>query len=70
MSAKAQKLFDPPIVARATLDAFRKLDPRVQVRNPVIFVVFVGSVLTTVLIFVGEPGITTFRPGKWANQAE
>jgi len=58
MSAKAQKLFDPPIVARATLDAFRKLDPRVQVRNPVIFVVFVGSVLTTVLIFVGEPGIS------------
>src|SRR6476659_10131076 len=58
MSAKTQKLFDPPIVARAAVDAFRKLDPRVQVRNPVMFVVFVGSVLTSVLIFVGEPGIS------------
>lgn len=34
---------------RAVADAFRKLDPRVQVKNPVMFVVLVGSVLTTVL---------------------
>lgn len=34
---------------RAVVDAFRKLDPRVQVRNPVMFVVEVGSVLTTAL---------------------
>ncbi len=34
---------------RAVFDAFRKLDPRLQVRNPVMFVVAVGSVLTTVL---------------------
>ena len=31
------------------LDALRKLDPRLQVRNPVMFVVYVGSLLTTVL---------------------
>jgi K+-transporting ATPase ATPase B chain len=40
-------LFDPPIVKQAVLDAFRKLDPRHQVRNPVMFVVEVGSLLTT-----------------------
>ena len=38
-----------PIVLAGLADSFRKLDPRVQVRNPVMFVVFVGSLLTTVL---------------------
>jgi K+-transporting ATPase ATPase B chain len=37
------------IVRGAIVDAFRKLDPRVQIRNPVMFVVFVGSILTTVI---------------------
>src|SRR5213593_3337763 len=46
---KARPLFDPPIVRRATLDSFKKLDPRHQVKNPVMFVVEVGSVLTTAL---------------------
>jgi K+-transporting ATPase ATPase B chain len=46
---KAQPLFEPRMVGRATLDAFRKLDPRVQLRNPVMFVVLVTAVLTTVL---------------------
>jgi K+-transporting ATPase ATPase B chain len=51
MSHKAQKqsLFHWPLVRQAMLDAVVKLDPRVQVRNPVMFVVLVGSVLTTVL---------------------
>ena len=42
-------LFDARIVRRAALDALRKLDPRHQVRNPVMFVVEVGSILTTAL---------------------
>ena len=46
-------------------DSLRKLDPRVQVRNPVMFVVFVGSLLTTILglisAFVGVEGVG--RPG-------
>ncbi|KPV50971.1 potassium-transporting ATPase subunit B, partial [Kouleothrix aurantiaca] len=46
---KARPLFDPPIVRRAVADSFRKLDPRHQVKNPVMFVVEVGSVLTTAL---------------------
>jgi K+-transporting ATPase ATPase B chain len=47
--ATARPLFDPPIVRQALMDAVWKLDPRYQVRNPVMFVVLVGSVLTTLL---------------------
>jgi potassium-transporting ATPase ATP-binding subunit len=49
MSSKTvnRPLFDPPIVRQAAIDSFRKLDPRLQVKNPVMFVVLVGSVLTT-----------------------
>src|ERR1041384_3665896 len=35
------------IMRAAVIDSFRKLDPRVQLRNPVMFVVFVGSLFTT-----------------------
>jgi K+-transporting ATPase ATPase B chain len=44
---KTRPLFDPPILRRALLDAFTKLDPRIQVQNPVMFVVLIGAVLTT-----------------------
>jgi len=47
--AKARPLFDRAIVWQAVIDAFRKLTPRRQIRNPVMFVVYVGSVLTTLL---------------------
>jgi K+-transporting ATPase ATPase B chain len=46
-TTKARPLFDPPIVRRAVLDSLKKLDPRHQLRNPVMFTVFVGSILTT-----------------------
>ena len=48
-SDKARPLFDLPIVGQATIDSFKKLTPRRQVRNPVMFVVYVGSILTTLL---------------------
>jgi len=48
-SAKARSLFDLAILRQATIDSFKKLTPRRQVRNPVMFVVYVGSILTTVL---------------------
>jgi K+-transporting ATPase ATPase B chain len=50
--AKAQKLsiWDPALVRVALGDAFRKLDPRTMVKNPVMFVVEVGAVLTTILL--------------------
>ena len=43
------KTLDAPIVKRAILESFVKLDPRVQWKNPVMFVVLVGSLLTTLL---------------------
>ncbi len=44
-------LFEAAIVRQAIVDSFRKLDPRVQARNPVMFVVLVGSVFTTFIFF-------------------
>jgi K+-transporting ATPase ATPase B chain len=48
-SKKAHPLFDLPLVRQAMSDAFRKLDPRHQIKNPVMFVVWVGSIVTTLL---------------------
>ncbi len=45
----AVRTFDRPLVLKAIADSFRKLSPRQQVRNPVMFVVFVCIVLTTLL---------------------
>jgi len=47
--APTRSLLERPVIWRAVVDAIKKLDPRVQVRNPVMFVVLVGSVLTTAL---------------------
>jgi potassium-transporting ATPase ATP-binding subunit len=55
MSSKvaAPGLFDPAIIKRASVDAFRKLDPRHLARNPVIFVTEVVSAVVT-LIFLRD----------------
>jgi len=55
-TVKARSLFDPTIVRQAAIDSFRKLTPRRQVRNPVMFVVYVGSILTTLLWFQAVVG--------------
>jgi K+-transporting ATPase ATPase B chain len=55
----AASLFEPGIVRRAVRDAFLKLDPRQQIRNPVMFVVLVGSVWTTILFFRDLPHAST-----------
>jgi K+-transporting ATPase ATPase B chain len=44
-------LFERDIVQQAIVDSFKKLSPRQQMKNPVMFVVWVGSVLTTALFF-------------------
>jgi K+-transporting ATPase B subunit len=54
--ATPRRLFEPVIVRAAVVSAFRKLDPRVQVRNPVMFVVLVGSVLVTLRFLVNLVG--------------
>jgi K+-transporting ATPase ATPase B chain len=42
-------MFDPALLRPAIADSFRKLTPRTQFRNPVMFCVYVGSILTTIL---------------------
>jgi K+-transporting ATPase ATPase B chain len=49
MSARKMALFDKALVGPAIVDSFRKLSPKTQWRNPVMFVVYVGSILTTLL---------------------
>ncbi len=51
MTHKAPSLFDWNIVGPAIGDAFKKLDPRLMIKNPVMFVTMVGAALTTVGIF-------------------
>jgi potassium-transporting ATPase ATP-binding subunit len=56
---QAISLFQREIVVRALIDSVKKLDPRVQVRNPVMFVVEIGSLITTatwlIQAFGGKP---------------
>ena len=47
---KGKSIWDPPIVRRAVLDSLIKLHPRVMAKNPVMFVVEVGSVVTTLAL--------------------
>ena len=51
MVRKSLTLFDSTLIVPAIADSFRKLSPKVQLRNPVMFVVYVGSILTTLLFF-------------------
>lgn len=59
MTRKQRALFEPKLVRTAIKDAVKKLDPRVQWRNPVMFVVYLGSILTTIIwisILSGQSG--------------
>src|ERR1700732_2793984 len=65
-----RSLFDPAIIVPAIGGAFRKLDPRIQIRNPVMFVVAIVTVLTTILyvrdLLTGGEGLTfTFQIIVW-----
>ena len=60
MTQKPASLFDWNIVGPAIGDAFKKLNPRLMVKNPVMFVTMVGAALTTVGIFTAEPGLRGF----------
>ena len=64
MSRKTLTLFDPVLVRPALADAFRKLDPRAQWRNPVMFVVYVGSAFTSALAFA-QPGPFSAGVAVW-----
>jgi potassium-transporting ATPase ATP-binding subunit len=58
MTRRSLALFDRALLGPAFVDSLRKLDPRVQWRNPVMFVVYIGSLLTTALWLqaLGGPG--------------
>src|SRR5260370_380744 len=73
---QAISLFRRDIVNRAAIDSLKKLDPRVQIRNPVMFVVEIGAVITTVTWLIqvfggkplgggGEPAWYTFTISVW-----
>ena len=62
--AESRGLFDGPILRKALKDAFVKLDPRVQVKNPVMFVVLVGSVIT-LCEAIAHPGTFTWSITIW-----
>src|SRR5213082_51317 len=53
MSKKSKAVWEWKIVRRAILDSLLKLNPRKMMRNPVMFVVEIGSVITTILLFKG-----------------
>jgi potassium-transporting ATPase ATP-binding subunit len=58
---KAISIWDPKIISRAIGDSFSKLNPITMMRNPVMFVVEIGSVITTILlirdIMTGAPSV-------------
>jgi K+-transporting ATPase ATPase B chain len=72
-SVRAVSAWEGPLLRSAIVDSFRKLDPRAMLRNPVMFVVEVGSVLTTVVwleqVVVrapgGPPGWFTAQVALW-----
>ncbi len=51
MSESPRKLLDPAIARRAVVESFVKLNPRTLAKNPVMFVVGIGSLFTTILFF-------------------
>lgn len=58
MAKKKSSLTDKAIMGRAIKDAFRKLAPRDQIKNPVMFLVYVSAILTTVLFVLSLFGIS------------
>jgi K+-transporting ATPase ATPase B chain len=63
MTRRTTSLLDPTILRQAVADALRKLDPRLMIRNPVMFVVYVGCFLTTGLFIQALVGTGEAAPG-------
>ncbi|MCX6632852.1 MAG: potassium-transporting ATPase subunit B, partial [Candidatus Solibacter sp.] len=68
--SRSRPLFDPPIVKRAITDSLVKLHPRTMMKNPVMFVVECGAVMTTLLTvrdFASGAGVAgfTFQISLW-----
>src|SRR5215467_7471154 len=63
--SKTRSLFDREIVSRALVDSLRKFDPRIQLRNPVMFVVEVTAAAVTIILlrdfFRGQTALAGFE---------
>ncbi len=80
--ARTISIWDRSIIRQAVVDAIRKLDPRVQVKNPVMFIVEVGSLITTIIavqdvvggagrpLFTGQVAVWLWFTVLFANFAE
>jgi K+-transporting ATPase ATPase B chain len=62
--AEARGLFDGPILRQALVDSIKKLNPATQIRNPVMFVVLVGSIITFIEA-IAHPGTFTWSITIW-----
>ncbi len=62
--AEARGLFDGEILRQALIDSFKKLNPALEIRNPVMFVVLVGTVITFIEA-IAHPGIFTWSITIW-----
>ena len=62
--AEARSLFDREILRQASIDSITKLNPAVQIRNPVMFVVLVGSIITLIEA-IAHPGKFTWFITIW-----
>ncbi len=66
MSTKSISLFDRAIMSQAVADSFRKLDPRTQLKNPVMFITLVGAALTFEQLFTSkEPFSYVLQVALW-----
>jgi K+-transporting ATPase ATPase B chain len=62
--AKKRSLFDSAILRQSLVESFKKLDPRIQVRNPVMFVVFVGTIIC-LCYCVSSPSVFVISITVW-----
>ena len=62
--SRSRSLFDREILAHAILDAVRKFNPRAQVRNPVMFVVLIGTIVTLIEA-IAHPGLFSWSVTIW-----
>ena len=74
MSRKQLALFEPTLVVQALKEAVKKLNPQAQWRNPVMFIVWIGSLLTTCISIamasVAMPGNALFSAGQQSERGE
>ena len=62
-SKKKSALTDKKMLGRAIKDSFKKLSPKTQIKNPVMFMVYVGAIIISVLFIISLFGLRDANPG-------